>query len=117
MGIASLALAMTVWKKIYRLLCQISTRPRAASAAPYPAHWICLIMKLDAGQAIMPVPWPIQSRPIASAIKPRIRSNVRMGFPPSVPVLTFVSYRGWFVYEFQNQRDTSQYWIPGGVWD
>jgi hypothetical protein len=27
----------------------------------------------------------------------------------SVPVLTFVSYRGWFVYECQNQRDTSKY--------
>ena len=27
-----------------------------ASAAPYQAHWVWLIMKLDAGQAITPVP-------------------------------------------------------------
>jgi hypothetical protein len=27
----------------------------------------------------------------------------------SVPVLTFVAYRGEFVYECQNQRDTSKY--------
>ena len=27
-----------------------------ASAAPYPAHWIWRIMKLDAGQSIAPVP-------------------------------------------------------------
>jgi hypothetical protein len=27
-------------------------------------------MKLDAGQAITPVPWPIQSSPMARASKP-----------------------------------------------
>src|SRR5436190_9555097 len=35
-------------------------------------------MKLDAGQAIAPVPWPIQSNPMASARKPRIKSSLRM---------------------------------------
>src|SRR5712664_4226241 len=36
-------------------------------------------MKLDAGQAIAPVPCPIQSRPKASARKPTVKSNLRMG--------------------------------------
>jgi len=52
-----------------------------ASAAPYQAHWIWLIMKLDCGQATVPVPWPIQSRPISSATTPRIKSRWRMRFP------------------------------------
>src|SRR5262249_46281929 len=55
-----------------RWLCQIRIRPTADSAAPYPAHWISLIMKLDRGQATVPVPWPIQSRPTASPIRPKI---------------------------------------------
>jgi hypothetical protein len=29
-------------------------RPTAESAAPYPAHWISWIMKLDLGQATTP---------------------------------------------------------------
>ncbi len=35
---------------------QIRISPSAASAAPYQAHWVCVIMKLEAGQAITPVP-------------------------------------------------------------
>src|SRR5262249_29001242 len=58
-------------------LCQIRIRPTAASAAPYPAHWISLIMKLALGQAITPVPWPIQSSPLASASRPATRSALR----------------------------------------
>ena len=38
-------------------------------------------MKLDFGQAIAPVPWPIQSSPTASARKPTINSNSGHGFP------------------------------------
>jgi len=34
----------------------------------------------------------------------------------SVPILTFVSYRGGFVYECQNQGDTSKYWILVWFW-
>ena len=34
----------------------------------------------------------------------------------SVPVLTFVSYRGGFVYECQNQRDTGKCWILVWFW-
>jgi len=34
----------------------------------------------------------------------------------SVPVLTFVSYRGAFVYECQNQKDTSKRWILVWFW-
>jgi hypothetical protein len=30
---------------------------------------------------------------------------------PSVPVLTFVSRRGEFAYECQNQRNTCKYWM------
>src|ERR1700686_3452931 len=37
-------------------------------------------MKLDCGHLTAPVPWPIQSSPMASARKPTIRSNLRMGF-------------------------------------
>src|SRR6516165_2131532 len=66
---------------VQRWLCQIRMRPTAASAAPYPAHWIWLIMKLVFGQAMVPVPWPIQSRPIASASRPTIKSNLRITFP------------------------------------
>jgi hypothetical protein len=32
-------------------------------------------------------------------------------FHSGVPLLTFVSYRGGFAYECQNQRDTSKYII------
>src|SRR5438874_13572512 len=35
-------------------------------------------MKLDAGQATAPVPWPIQSIPTASARNPVVSSNLRM---------------------------------------
>src|SRR5665213_2259380 len=42
-------------------------------------------MKLDSGHLTTPVPWPIQSSPMASAIKPRIRSSLRMG--PSSPAV------------------------------
>jgi len=31
------------------------------------AHWIWLIMKLDSGHLITPVPWPIQSSPVGRA--------------------------------------------------
>ena len=54
---------------------QDQDQPDGASAAPYSAHCSWLIMKLDCGQWITPVPWPIQSRPMASAIKPMIRSD------------------------------------------
>src|ERR1700759_2417059 len=37
-------------------------------------------MKLDAGQVIMPVPWPIHRTPMASAIRPSTSSKLRMGF-------------------------------------
>src|SRR5580704_2211067 len=36
-------------------------------------------MKLDCGQLITPRPWPIHNRPMASAIRPRTRSNLRIG--------------------------------------
>jgi hypothetical protein len=36
-------------------------------------------MKLDFGQAIAPVPWPIQSKPMASARKPTIKNALPMG--------------------------------------
>src|SRR6202022_3973406 len=36
-------------------------------------------MKLDCGQLIVPVPWPIQSSPMASARKPTVKSSLRMG--------------------------------------
>jgi hypothetical protein len=39
-------------------------------------------MKLDDGQSITPVPWPIQSSPTTSARKPTIKSNMRMGHFP-----------------------------------
>jgi hypothetical protein len=39
-------------------------------------------MKLDDDQSIAPVPWPIQSSPRASARKPTIKSNLRMGISP-----------------------------------
>ena len=51
----------------------------SARAAPYQAQWIWLIMKLDAGHWITPVPWPIQSSPIASARMPVAKSRFRMG--------------------------------------
>src|SRR5579864_125893 len=66
----------------YRLLCQIRMRPTAARPAPYPAHCSCLIMKLEAGHVIMPVPWPIHKTPSASAMRPRTSNNVRMETPP-----------------------------------
>jgi hypothetical protein len=44
-------------------------------------------MKLVRGQAIMPVPWPIQSRPTASASKPTIRSDLRMDVLPLARLL------------------------------
>ena len=40
-----------------------------------------LIMKLEAGQGIAPVPCPIHNRPIASAKKPMIESDLAMDFP------------------------------------
>jgi hypothetical protein len=41
---------------------------------------------------------------------------ISRSFIASVPVLTFVSYRGTFVYECQNQRDTSKYKILVWFW-
>src|SRR5258705_13987968 len=38
-------------------------------------------MKLDCGQRIAPVPWPIQNSPMASARKPIIESDLAMDFP------------------------------------
>src|SRR5882757_1455896 len=64
----------------HRLPCQIRIRPTDASKAPYSAHCRLPIMKLDAGQATAPVPWPIQSIPTASASNPVISSNLRMDF-------------------------------------
>src|SRR3981081_1685985 len=40
-------------------------------------------MKLDCGQAIAPVPWPIQSSPMARARNPTVKSNLRMDVPLS----------------------------------
>jgi hypothetical protein len=37
-----------------------------------------LIIKLAFGQAMAPVPWPIQSRSIAIASRPTIKSNLRI---------------------------------------
>src|SRR5262249_37696689 len=62
--------------------CQIRINPAAESRAPYSAHCRLPIMKLDAGQATAPVPWPIQSSPIASARKPSVTSSFRMAFTP-----------------------------------
>ena len=53
----------------------------APSSAPYPAHCSWLIMKLDLGHMIAPVPWPIQSNPMASARKPTMESDLAMDFP------------------------------------
>jgi hypothetical protein len=64
-----------------RLPCQIRIRPTAPSTAPYPAHCSWLIMKLDLGHVIAPVPWPIQSNPMASARKPTMESDLAMDFP------------------------------------
>jgi hypothetical protein len=43
-------------------------------------------MKLYFGQATTPVPWPIQSSPIASAISPTVRSSLRISFPPAAGI-------------------------------
>jgi len=55
-GPVFMAVVRLAWKFHGRWLCQIRIRPTAASAAPYPAHWIWLIMKLDAGHATTPRP-------------------------------------------------------------
>jgi hypothetical protein len=39
-------------------------------------------MKLDGGQRMAPVPCPIHSKPMASARKPMIESDLAIGFPP-----------------------------------
>src|SRR5438034_10852955 len=39
-------------------------------------------MKLDGGQRMAPVPCPIHSKPMASARKPMIESDLAMDFPP-----------------------------------
>src|ERR1700689_5381925 len=38
-------------------------------------------MKLDGGHLTAPVPWPIQSSPMAGARKPTTRNSLRIGFP------------------------------------
>src|ERR1700731_732147 len=38
-------------------------------------------MKLDCGQSIAPVPWPIHNSPMTSATRPTIRSSLLMDFP------------------------------------
>jgi hypothetical protein len=45
-------------------------------------------MKLDGGQRMAPVPCPIHSKPMASARKPMIESDLAMDFPllPSRPL-------------------------------
>jgi hypothetical protein len=51
-------------------------------------------MKLDAGQSIAPVPWPIQSSPTASARKPTIKSNLRISLSSRALAAAVVQARG-----------------------
>src|SRR5262245_49758351 len=71
---------LVVRVSLQRLLCQIRISPTAERMAPYSAHCRLPIMKLEAGQAIAPVPWPIHNSPIASARKPSVTSSLRMSF-------------------------------------
>jgi hypothetical protein len=65
--------------------------------------------------------WPAVNWPRMPVLSAMFRANwtirvelflggrQKIGIVASVPVLTFVSCRGGFVYECQNQRDTSKY--------